>query len=303
MKKLLVVLGILAFVLRYTLAAQAQTKFTFDDIPASNGGFLLQEEYSAQGVHFLHHPTMPSVVQDGYVYDSANAPFGSAFSGNQFVIMHALGGNGIVIKFDNPVDSASYQVLSDIAAPSVLNVFFWNGIPDTPGFIDQGGAVNVHPGSGSGWRQFDSSAASGPFDYLLIVSLAGNNWALDDLVVTGLEGPPPTFEGTGIQITGTSSNIMTKVMAGDTVQFTVNAVVMGGAEVNYRFFTRVGYGQPDWGGNKWQIVQPYSPNNTVSLLFDTPGVYFLVGHVEYPGETWEFGDPQSGIVVEVWPTQ
>jgi len=113
----------------------------------------------------------------------------------------------------------------------------------------------------------------------------------------GPTSPPATL--TGIQITGASSNITTEVQAGNNVQFTVNAIVMDGAPVEYRFFTRAGYGEPDWGGNKWTIVQPYSPNNTVMHTFDVPGTYFLVGHIIYPGETWTFGDPQSGIVVEV----
>ena len=92
-------------------------------------------------------------------------------------------------------------------------------------------------------------------------------------------------------------------MAGDTVEFTVNTVVMDNAAVEYRFFVRAGYGEPDWGGNKWTIVQPYSANNTVAHTFDTPGIYFLAGHVIYPGDTWVFGYPQSGIVVEVWPNE
>jgi hypothetical protein len=113
----------------------------------------------------------------------------------------------------------------------------------------------------------------------------------------------PTFDGTGIQITGTSSNIMTNAMAGDTVEFTVHTVVMDDAPVEYRFFVRAGYGEPDWGGNKWQIIQPYSPNNTVMHTFDVPGIHFLIGHVIHPCDTWVFGYPQSGIVVEVWPAQ
>jgi hypothetical protein len=105
--------------------------------------------------------------------------------------------------------------------------------------------------------------------------------------------------GTGIQITGTSSDIMMNVMADDTVEFTVHTVVMDDAPVEYRFFVRAGYGEPDWGGNKWQIIQPYSPKNTVMHTFDIPGIYFLAGHVIHPGDTWVFGYPQSGIVIEV----
>jgi hypothetical protein len=116
-------------------------------------------------------------------------------------------------------------------------------------------------------------------------------------------GPPPEFDGTGIQITGTSSNITMNVMAGDTVEFTVDAIDMDSGPMEYRFFTRAGYGEPEWGGNKWTIVQPYSANNTVMHTFDTAGIYFLAGHIIHPGDTWAFGYPQSGIVVEVWPAQ
>jgi hypothetical protein len=91
--------------------------------------------------------------------------------------------------------------------------------------------------------------------------------------------------GTGIQITGTSSSITMTIRAGDMVEFTVYAIVMDGAEVHYRFFTRAGYGEPDWGGNKWKIIQPYSPENTVTHTFDKAGIYFLASHLEYPGET------------------
>ena len=48
----------------------------------------------------------------------------------------------------------------------------------------------------------------------------------DATMVAQGDGPPPEFDGTGIQITGTSSNITMNVMAGDTVEFTVNAIEM-----------------------------------------------------------------------------
>jgi hypothetical protein len=120
---------------------------------------------------------------------------------------------------------------------------------------------------------------------------------------TQSDGPPVLDGFTGIQIIGSSSNIITNLMAGDTVEFTVDAIDMDSGPLEYRFFVRAGYGEPDWGGNKWQIVQPYSPNDTVTHAFDVPGIYFLAGHVIHPGDTWAFGWPQSGIVVEVWPVQ
>jgi hypothetical protein len=138
----------------------------------------------------------------------------------------------------------------------------------------------------------------------MAVTAGSPQLAMDNLSWT-TDSEPPEFDGTGIQITGTSSNIMMNVVAGDTVEFTVNTVVMEkqAPAVEYRFFVRAGYGEPDWGGNKWTIVQPYSPNNTVTHTFDVPGIYFLAGHVIHPGDTWVFGYPQSGIVVEVWPAQ
>lgn len=106
---------------------------------------------------------------------------------------------------------------------------------------------------------------------------------------------------TGIQITGIETNLDATVEVGDTVQLTIHTIVQGGAEVHYQFFLRAGYGEPEWGGNRWTVVQDYSPANSVEVTFDEPGTYFLVGHVEYPGETWSAGDPQSGLVVEVRP--
>jgi hypothetical protein len=110
-------------------------------------------------------------------------------------------------------------------------------------------------------------------------------------------------EYTGIQITGSESNIMTTVQAGDTVQFTVYTIAHGEVDIHYRFFTRAGYGEPDWGGNKWTIVQDWSASNTVSVPFNVAGIYFLACHAERAGESWAFGDPQTGIVLEVWPGQ
>jgi hypothetical protein len=122
-------------------------------------------------------------------------------------------------------------------------------------------------------------------------------------VTPGTEVDFIVSSGTGIQITGTTTNITAPVQTGDTVEFTVNAIDMGSGPHEYRFFVRAGYGEPDWGGNKWTIVQAYSANNRVAYTFDVPGIYFLAGHVIHPGDTWVFGYPQSGIVVEVWPSQ
>lgn len=116
-------------------------------------------------------------------------------------------------------------------------------------------------------------------------------------------GTPAT--PTGIQIIGTSTNLVTGVQVGETVQFTVNALAGVGETIHYQFFTRAGYGldRATWGGNSWIMVQDWSAVNTVSVVFATPGIYFLAAHLERAGEVWAFGDPQTGIVVEVWPTQ
>ena len=88
------------------------------------------------------------------------------------------------------------------------------------------------------------------------------------------------------------------------MQFSVDAVAEGGT-AHYEFFLRAGYGldTETWGGNSWQRIQPFSAGNTVTHTFNKPGVYFLACHAERAGEDWSFGDPQTGIVVEVWPKQ
>ncbi len=108
---------------------------------------------------------------------------------------------------------------------------------------------------------------------------------------------------TGIQTTGTTSDITTKVMAGDSVVFTINASDVGGVgtPLEYEFWTRAGYGEQDWGGNSWERIQAYGAANTVTHTFATPGIYVLSGHIIFQGETWEFGWPQTGIIVEVLP--
>ena len=93
-------------------------------------------------------------------------------------------------------------------------------------------------------------------------------------------------------------------MPGDTVMFRIHSIAHASVEMmHFRFFTRAGYGEPDWGGNKWKLVQDFGPTDSVFVTFNEEGIYFLVGHVEQAGEPWGFGDPQTGIVVEVWPVQ
>jgi hypothetical protein len=110
----------------------------------------------------------------------------------------------------------------------------------------------------------------------------------------------PASIGTGVQITGTATNIVSNLRAGDTVQFTVQA--LGNESVGtitYQFFTRAGYGLENWGNNTWTVVQDWSTVNTVSVPLNEAGLYFIAAHVERAGEPWDLGDPQTGIVVEV----
>jgi hypothetical protein len=114
----------------------------------------------------------------------------------------------------------------------------------------------------------------------------------------------PAAVGTGIQIIGMTTTIVSNVKEGDTVQFTVEALADASVgTVTYQFFTRAGYGLENWGGNTWTVVQEWSAANTVSVPFNEAGIYFLAVHAERAAEPWAFGDPQTGIVVEVSSTQ
>ena len=134
--------------------------------------------------------------------------------------------------------------------------------------------------------------------------LLDNPTILTNAIFAAVADAPVVQEYTGIQITGSTSNITANVQAGDTVMFTVTAIAMDGVgPINYRFFTRAGYGEANWGGNTWTLVQDFGTSNSVSVPFNTAGIYFLACHAEQAGEAWAFGDPQTGIVVEVWPAQ
>ena len=58
------------------------------------------------------------------------------------------------------------------------------------------------------------------------------------------------------------------------------------------------YGIEDWGGFKWSLKQNWSTTNTASITFDTPGRFFVSAHLSETDE-WAFGDPQTGLAVEV----
>ena len=97
---------------------------------------------------------------------------------------------------------------------------------------------------------------------------------------------------------------MTNVTAGDTVMFRTHAIAHASVGMmHFRFFTRAGYGEQGWGGNNWTLVQDFGFTDSVFVTFNEPGIYFLASHAERAGEPWAFGDPQTGIVVEVWPVQ
>ena len=279
---------------------QCSEILTFDDITANNGAAVMSEEYAAQGVHFIAHPTLPVVLQDGHVYDNEHAPFGSALSGEQFVVVNTENGHGLITQFDHPVDCASFNILVENQSPVVLNAFFFEGEPGS--LAERGSTIYLHTGAAAGWVNFDASVATGPFNYLLLVSLTGASWALDDLAFSPVKGTP-RLTGTGIQITGFSSNVTDLVQVGDTVHLEVNAIFEIGETIQYQFFTRAGYGLPDWGGNTWTIVQDWSADNAADIIFHTAGIYFVVVHCERAGESWEFGDPQTGFAVEVGASQ
>lgn len=133
----------------------------------------------------------------------------------------------------------------------------------------------------------------------------GNPGGQDMLLTGATFRAQASVQYTGIQITGISTDILSNLSVGDSLQFTINALAEGGATIYYQFFTRAGYGlgtdtvPPNWGGNSWTIVQDWSTTNSVSITFNTPGVYFVAGHLENTPGNWAFGDPQAGIVVEV----
>jgi hypothetical protein len=121
---------------------------------------------------------------------------------------------------------------------------------------------------------------------------------------------PVVTEYTGIQITELSPDITGSVRAGDTVTFTVDALTAPGVgPLNYRFFTRKGYesiadSSNPWGGTTWQLQQNWSTMNSAPISFAEPGFYILVVHCS-EDTTWSTaeGDPQIGMVVEVWPAE
>jgi hypothetical protein len=282
--------------------------------------------YDAIGLNFEDVLVAPFPIdRDGEVYGPGEGFDFAGSSGNVLGFDSGstgnLDGSEVMFVFDAPVISVSFDW--DVIGPSggvdmsftaynteeadSRNPLFSEGpIPGQINLIELPENVNhydytIHPVT-EGWQlnldtdtghfTFTDMSGMGITAFEMAIFEGAPQWAMDNLSWTTASDEPP--EGyTGIQIIGTSSNIMTNVQMGDTVQLTVN----------YRFFTRAGYGEPDWGGYKWTIVQDYSPANTVEILFDTPGIYFLVGHIEYPDKTWAFGDPQSGIVVEVWPAQ
>lgn len=183
MKRTIQILSVIGLVFTLAVSAQAATlTVNFDDITASNGAYLIGEEYADMGLHFNNYPTIEETYNDGRVYDNALAPFGSALSGDQFLVMET-NGNYLAIHFDTPVESASYYVLTQAVYPQGrLFAVFWLGLPGELGHIDQGYDVQFLSGSEAGWVPFDTSAAEGPFDWLIFfdkeISVA---CAIDDL--------------------------------------------------------------------------------------------------------------------------
>jgi hypothetical protein len=105
-----------------------------------------------------------------------------------------------------------------------------------------------------------------------------------------------------IMIKEVTSNLMANPSPSESFRVTVHATWPEGITLHYRFFYRAGYGlDPEtWGGNKWQLVRDWSPDNWVDFTLPSPGNYYLVGHVVAEGASWGFGDLQGGfnIIVE-----
>lgn len=303
MKKLMFVLCAFMLVCGYSLQAQADGTINFDEL--TNIGDYISTEY-APAVEFIDHPGgfgVDGVITNG-TWNGLSAHSGSVFLSADGEETGESG--GFVIYFSEPVDSASFWWASP--ASSFYLVWVGNWTPGEPLGTLTTVTSGIVPGA---WTQVNASGV-GQFNLLLIGPPGGGSAVLDDLSWTG--GPtlvvPPAFDGTGIQITGLSSNIMEGVTAGDTVTFTVNALTATGmGPLNYRFFTRKGYesiadAANPWGGNKWQLQQNWSTMNTASITFAEPGFYFMAVHFS-EDTTWSAaaGGPQTGMVVEVWPAQ
>jgi len=211
------------------------------------------------------------------------------------------GNVGMVIQFDEYQTSFTF----DCYAKGTGFGLYW--VFDTAQGTELGqdlASGNWTP-SRDAWGSVTIGDGSVPFNYVLIAgALAPGTQciALDNMSFIGhTVSPGPDL--TGIQLTGISTNLVSKVEVGDTLVFTANEVSQGPGTVHYQFFRRAGYGQPGWGGNSWQVMQNWSTSNLVSISFNTSGNYFVAVHCEYAGNSWAAGDPQGGIAVEVWPAE
>lgn len=86
---------------------------------------------------------------------------------------------------------------------------------------------------------------------------------------------------------------------GQMFQVRMDTAVPEGASPVYQFYYRPGYGTEAWSSTTWQPIQDWSPDNWVSIAFDTPDTYFVTGHVRTEDESWGKGDPQAGFSVVV----
>jgi hypothetical protein len=132
--------------------------------------------------------------------------------------------------------------------------------------------------------------------YLTTVGYFDHSWPY--FIETDVWKKISTLTGPARIVSVTSDPLSTPT-TGIPFRFTVNATGPEGVTFLYRFYVRGGYGLPDWGGNKWQVLREFSPTNSVNYTFPAPGNYYLVGHVVPAGESWEFGDLQGGFNVVV----
>jgi hypothetical protein len=155
----------------------------------------------------------------------------------------------------------------------------------------------VQDWSSANWVEYSFSGPDSYYVSVHVVPQGEDSWGFGDP-----QGGFSVSVGGTIQITGITSDVTGTLHPGETVRVTIDAVGMiPGVPLNYRFFSRVGYGldSETWGGNKWTIVQDWSQQNWVNYMFTAPGNYYLVGHIVPEGESWEFGDAQGGFNVTV----
>jgi len=103
-----------------------------------------------------------------------------------------------------------------------------------------------------------------------------------------------------VQILNIRSSLLDNLQAGQALDILVDAVGPANATLQYQFFSKAGYGTPEFETNPWIVVQDWSTKNSASILFPQAGNYFVVSHVKAAEDpSWDDGEPQGGIHVVV----